>query len=130
MKQVANIPVTKLGTTGVAAVVVGGTTVHIFFRMDVNCKCYLEKGTLDHKIVRDTEVLLIDEFSMLEFNVFHPMDKITREASIPKNRRFPFAGKHVILIGDPAQLPAIDKDIYDSWLWQNFDILMLKEVKR
>ena len=64
--------------------------------MDVNCKCYLEKGTLDHKIVRDTEVLLIDEFSMLEFNVFHTMDKITREALILKNRRFPFAGKHVI----------------------------------
>jgi len=57
------------------------------------------------------------------------MDKITREVSIPKNRRFLSTGKHVILIGDPAQLSALDKDIYDTWLWQHFDILMLKEVK-
>lgn len=130
IKQVENIAVTKLATTGVAAVVVGGTTVHNFFRMDINCQSYLEKGTLEHKIVRDTAVLIIDEFSMLEFNVFLAMDRITRQASIPKKRGSPFGGKHVILIGDPAQLPAIDKDIYDSWLWQNFDILMLKEVKR
>ena len=66
MKQTANIPVAKLGTIGVSAVVVSGTTVHNFFRMYINCHCYLEKGTLDHKIVRDTAVLMIDEFSMLE----------------------------------------------------------------
>ena len=129
MKQVANIPVAKLGTTGVSAVVVSGTTVHNFFRMDINCHCYLEKGTVDHKIVRDTAVLMIDESSMLEYKVFHAMDRITRQASIPKNRQSPFGGKHIILIGNPAQLPAIDKDIYDSWLWKHFDILMLKEVK-
>lgn len=45
MKQVANVPVTKLATTGVSAVVVRGTTVHSFFRMDINCHSYLEKGT-------------------------------------------------------------------------------------
>ena len=130
IKQVANVPVSKLGTTGVAAVVVGGTTVHNFFRMDINCQSYLEKGTLEHKIIRDTAVLMIDEFFMLEFNVFHAIERISRQVSIPKNRRSPFGGKHIILMGDPAQLPAIDKDIYDSWLWQNFDILMLKEAKR
>ena len=30
-------------------------------------------------IVKDTAVLVIDEFSMLEFDVFHAMDRITRQ---------------------------------------------------
>lgn len=68
--------------------------------MDVNCKCYLEKSILDYKIVRDIEVLLIDEFLMLEFNVFYVMDKIIREVLIFKNRRFLFVGKYVIFNGD------------------------------
>lgn len=75
----------KLGIIGVVVVFVGGIIVYYFFRMDVNCKCYLEKGILDYKIVRDIEVLLIDEFSMLEFNVFYVMDKIIREVLIFKN---------------------------------------------
>lgn len=128
MRQVANIPVTKLGTCVAAVVFV--VQLSTTLRMDINYQCYLKRGTLEHKIVRDTKVLVIDEFSMFEFNVFHAMDRITRQVSISKNRRFPFGGKHIILVGDPAKLPAIDKDIYDRWLWQNFDILMLKEVKR
>lgn len=127
MRQVANIPVTKLGTCVAAVVFV--VQLSTTLRMDINYQCYLKRGTLEHKIVRDTKVLVIDEFSMFEFNVFHAMDRITRQVSISKNSRFPFGGKHIILVGDPAKLPAIDKDIYDRWLWQNFDILMLKEVK-
>lgn len=30
-------------------------------------------------VVKDTAVLVIDEFSMLEFDVFHAMDRITGE---------------------------------------------------
>ena len=58
-----------MATTGVAAEVVSGTTVYNFLRMDINCQCFLENGTLDHKIVRDTAVLIVDEFSVLENNV-------------------------------------------------------------
>ena len=58
-----------MATTGVAAEVVSGTTVDNFLRMDINCQCFLENGTLDHKIVRDTAVLMVDEFSVLENNV-------------------------------------------------------------
>lgn len=59
----------QMATTGVAAEVVSGTTVHNFLRMDINCQWFLENGTLDHKIVRDTAVLIVDEFSVLENNV-------------------------------------------------------------
>ena len=59
----------QMATTGVAAEVVSGTTVHNFLRMDINCQWFLENGTLDHKIVRDTTVLIVDEFSVLENNV-------------------------------------------------------------
>ena len=43
----------------------------------------------------------------------------------------PWAGRHVIMLGDPAQLPAVSqKDIFDSKLWFKFSILLLREVKR
>ena len=40
-------------------------------------------------------------------------------------------GRHVILLGDPAQLPAVSRrDIFGTRLWQNFAIIELREVKR
>lgn len=64
--------------------------------MDVNCHCYLENGLLDHKIVRDTAVLIVDKFSMLEDNVFLAMDRIARKGSVPKHCHSTFGGRHVI----------------------------------
>ena len=43
----------------------------------------------------------------------------------------PFGGKYIILMGDPAQLPAIAHDIFDTYLWRDkFSIVMLKDIKR
>ena len=40
-------------------------------------------------------------------------------------------GRHVILLGDPAQLPAVSRrDIFGTCLWQNFTVLLLREIKR
>ena len=49
--------------------------------MDTNCQSYLEKGTSQHKVTRDTSVFMIDKFSTLEFNVFHAMDRLTRQST-------------------------------------------------
>ena len=45
--------------------------------------------------------------------------------------RKPWGGRHVILIGDPAQLPPVHrKDFFSTRLWAQFSVLLLKEVKR
>ena len=42
-----------------------------------------------------------------------------------------WGGRHVILLGDPAQLPAVSRrDIFGTRLWQKFAIIVLREVKR
>ena len=42
----------------------------------------------------------------------------------------PWGGRHVILLGDPAQLPAVgQRDIYGTTLWAKFSVLVLREVK-
>ena len=43
----------------------------------------------------------------------------------------PWGGRHVILLGDPAQLPAVSRsDILGTRLWHSFSILVLRESKR
>ena len=45
--------------------------------------------------------------------------------------RHSWGSRHVILLGDPAQLPAVSRrDIFGTHLWQNFAIMVLREVKR
>jgi hypothetical protein len=120
----------KLATTGVAAHLIGGETVHHFFKMDIDCHSYLERGTAEFALVKAIDILIIDEFSLLERKVFYATDKLCRQIECSNKSRLPFGGKHIILVGDPAQLPAIDEDIFTSPLFQQFDILLLKTVKR
>ena len=121
----------KLATTGVAAHLIGGETLHHFFQMDIHSKSRLETGTIEYDIINNTDLIIIDEFSLLELRPFLIIDKISRDMANAKNQEhMPFGGKHIILMGDPAQLPAIEQDIFDTFLWRKFDIVMLKDAKR
>ena len=45
--------------------------------------------------------------------------------------RYPWGGRHVILLGDPAELPAVSGvDIFGTYLWHKFSVLLLREIKR
>lgn len=107
-------------TTGKAAILVNGSTVHRFIGRGL-----LEFESIDmmisditnvvhSKIVyRDlikrincTDVLVIDEVSMLNTHVFYYLDMLARE--IRKNNR-PFGGIQLILVGDFAQCEPVQR---------------------
>ena len=65
----SNLVVSKLAPSGVAASLIKGTTIHNFFRLDINGKTSLEKGTVEASVVKKTNVIIIDEFSMVDCTI-------------------------------------------------------------
>ena len=59
--------VTKVAPSGVVAHHIGGTTLHNFFALDVQCDSSLENGTVQAAKLRKTDVIVTDEFSMLDY---------------------------------------------------------------
>ena len=58
----------------VAAHLIGGTAIHNFFGLDIDCNNSLENGTIQAAKLRKTDVLVIDEFSMLDLFLFRTVD--------------------------------------------------------
>ena len=82
-------------------------------------------------MINNTDIIVIDEFSLLEQKPLFKMDEMLREMAVTKAlQNKPFGGEHIILMGDPAQLPAIDKDIFETYLWRRFSIIVLSGIKR
>ena len=123
--------VCKLAPSGVAAHLIGGTTVHNFFCLDLEYNSSLENGTFQTTRLRKTDVIVVDEFSMLDFYLFRTMEGLCRKFAKHGSSRHPWGGRHVILLGDPAQLPAVSGvDIFGTYLWYKFTVLLLREIKR
>ena len=123
--------VSKLAPSGVAAHLIGGTTIHNFFGLDIECNSKLEHGTTQATLVRKTNVLIIDEFSMIDFYLLRTAEGLCRKFARHGSSKHPWGGRHVLLLGDPAQLPAVSRmDIFGTTLWTQFTVLLLREVKR
>ena len=123
--------VAKLAPSEVAAHLIGGQTIHHFFSLYIECNSTLEHGTTQATLLRKTDVLVVDEFSMLDFFLLRTMEGLCRKFKKRHSSNSPWGGRHVLLLGDPVQLPAVSHmDIFRTTLWRQFSVLLLREVKR
>ncbi len=114
-----------LAPTGIAAVNVGGVTLHSFFRIpfkpllpddpDFAVRRLRErlKYPKEHaKLIKNLDLIIIDEISMVRADIIDFIDKVLRVYS--GNMREPFGGKQLLLVGDIFQLePVVTSDMRD-----------------
>ena len=102
--------------TGVAAINAGGVTLHSLFQLpfhpfipsaagkeDLLGKMKFNKQRL--QLLRKTELLIIDEISMVRCDVMDAIDTLLR--SVRRNYHTPFGGIQLLCIGDLHQLPPV-----------------------
>ncbi|MBT5030770.1 MAG: AAA family ATPase [Proteobacteria bacterium] len=105
-----------LAPTGVAAMNVGGQTIHSFFRFPprVLTENDIEVKDKTRAILRNIGLLIIDEVSMVRADMVDWIDQYLREAMY--NDKF-FGGIPVCFIGDLLQLPPIVKTAEEEKLF-------------
>ena len=87
----------------------------------------LENGTVQVTKLRMAHVIVIDEFSMLDYFLFRTEEGLCRKFAKHRLSRLPWGSRHVIMLGDPAQLPAVGRsDLFGTKLWRTFSILVLR----
>lgn len=110
-----------LAPTGIAAINAGGSTLHSFFKLPFhpllpdderysirNLRSTLKYTSEKRKIIREVELIVIDEISMVRADIIDFIDKVLRVYS--RNMREPFGGKQLLLVGDIYQLEPVVKE--------------------
>ena len=113
-----------LAPTGIAAINAGGQTLHSFFKLpfhpllpnDSSYSIRNIRKTLKYsgeltKLLRELELIIIDEISMVRADIIDFIDKVLRIYC--RNMREPFGGKQLLLVGDIFQLEPVIKE--DEW---------------
>jgi ATP-dependent exoDNAse (exonuclease V) alpha subunit len=133
--------------TGVAALNVGGQTIHSLFRLPIGVIAdhTIEQNGDVRKLLNTIDTLVIDEVSMVNADLMDAMDRSLRQA-----RQRPleaFGGVQVVLFGDPYQLAPVPGDgderayfadhyrsmwFFDAKVWEETDleIVELTEIHR
>ncbi len=107
------VPVAVTASTGIAATHMNGTTIHSWSGIGIkdnltheNLKSLATKVYLT-KNQRTTNILIIDEISMLHRN---QLDMINQVLKYIRNSAKPFGGMQVVFAGDFFQLPPVSRD--------------------
>ena len=106
--ETSGLEIPVLAPTGVAALNVGGETIHRFFRFSpgISVRDAKRKGMAarDNQLYAAIDTVMIDEISMVRADLLDCMDEFLRAA---RGDRRPFGGVRVIAIGDLYQLPPV-----------------------
>ncbi|MGO2111764.1 MAG: ATP-dependent DNA helicase [Pseudoclavibacter sp.] len=134
--------------TGVAALNVGGQTIHSLFKLPIGVigSSPIEQSGDVRKLLNTIDTLVIDEVSMVSADLMDAIDRSLRQARARKSE--PFGGVQVVLFGDPFQLAPVPprdpderayfRDHYRSlwffdakvWLETELRIHTLREIHR
>ena len=99
-----------LAPTGIAAIAVGGQTMHSFFGFPMQAMGPHTKISLSNdkfQILQETDTIIVDEASMVRSDMVDGMDRCLRMVF---KTNMPFGGKQVIFVGDLFQLPPVVKE--------------------
>ena len=128
--------VAKLASTGMAATLIGGQTLHSFLdlgisanldELEVNSKLDINKKV--KKLIYSMDLIVIDEISMVSASLFEMIDFRLNQAL--------FNGA-ILIVGDFLQLPPVEKSFNDicfafessSWKKQDFQTIELTHIYR
>jgi uncharacterized protein YpbB len=119
--------------TGIAALNAGGVTIHSMFQLPFGgfipsfyvesqftesikfeskdtLRRHFKMGGLKKAVIRNMELLIIDEVSMLRADLLDAMDYMMQTV---RKKTTPFGGVQVLYIGDLLQLPPVIRD--EEW---------------
>lgn len=145
-----------LAPTGIAAINAGGATLHSFFKLPFHpllpndtkydrrhIKDTLKYTSAHRKLLREIELIIIDEISMVRADIIDFIDKVLR---IFTRSEEPFGGKQLLLVGDIYQLEPVLKEedrqllrpfyqsayFFNAKVWQQMQLVSieLKKVYR
>lgn len=137
-----------LAPTGIAAVNVGGQTIHSFFGFPpkplTSVNIPKKISDIKYEMIKHIDMFIIDEISMCRADMIDAIDEYLR---YHLNSTKPFAGKQMVFVGDIDQLPPVlgtdaEKEMFshryashyffsaDSYLASNFHFIKLKKIHR
>ncbi len=125
--------VSVTATTGLAATHLGGTTIHAWAGIGV--LDHLPNGFAEHmakgrrEIIEKTDVLIIDEISMLHD---YRLDMVDEACRLVRRKDEPFGGIQVVMSGDFYQLPPVNRSdsreggfVVNSTAWRELEPVIL-----
>ena len=145
-----DIPFIVCASTGIAASLIGGRTVHSAFGIFCNKKddneevfCSLDISKENGYAISFAKIIIIDEVTMMSGKVLLALNDGLKKLSAQKNDGnfvLPFGGRNVLLFGDLAQVPAVtrapddyiesNEQFYNSKIFNSFTRFNLNIVMR
>ncbi|AGW42651.1 ATP-dependent Clp protease, ATP-binding subunit [Leifsonia xyli subsp. cynodontis DSM 46306] len=127
--------------TGVAALNVGGQTIHSLFRLPIGVVADhdIEQSADLRKLLNTIDTLIVDEVSMVNADLMDAVDRSLRQAR--QRGAEPFGGVQVVLFGDPYQLAPVPGDreerayfrdtyrsmwFFDAKVWREADLKIVE----
>ncbi|MCR5269609.1 MAG: AAA family ATPase [Prevotella sp.] len=142
-----------LAPTGIAAINAGGSTLHSFFKLPFHpllpndtrydrrhIKETLKYTSEQRKLIREIDLIIIDEISMVRADIIDFIDKVLR---IYTRNNEPFGGKQLLLVGDIYQLEPVLKEeerqliypfypsayFFNAKVWQSIQLVSIELIK-